>query len=90
MFIWTSLSVEYSFFCFENEESIDTTRKSDKEDSVHLSHIPPQEGDEEEVKKRKGLKTLTLNNLLIRLSILLAQINARSNSYKLKQLNHEN
>ena len=36
--------------------------------------MPPVEGDEKEIKERKGLKILT------RLPILLAQINAGSNS----------
>ena len=49
---------------FENEESTDTTsRKSDKEESVNLSDMPPLEGDEE-VKEGKGLKILTPNKLL--------------------------
>ena len=38
----------------------DTTRKSDKENSVDLSNMPPLEGDEE-VKQGKGLKMLSLN-----------------------------
>ena len=46
--------------------------------------MPPLEGDEEEVKEGKGLKVLTPNKLLTRLSILLAQIKAGKNSYKLK------
>ena len=33
--------------CFKNEESADATRKSDKEESVDLSDMPPLEGDEE-------------------------------------------
>ena len=45
--------------------------------------MPPLEGNEEEVKERKGLKLITLNKLLIRLSILLAQIKAGNNSYKI-------
>ena len=47
--------------------------------------MPPIEGDEEEVnEKKKGLKILTLNKLLTRLPIFLAQINAGNNSDKLK------
>ena len=42
------------------------------------------EGDEEEVKERKGLKILTPKKLLTRLSILLAQIKAWNTSCKLK------
>ena len=42
------------------------------------------EGGEEEVKEEKGLKILTPNKLLTRLPILLAQIKAGNNSYKLK------
>ena len=41
---------------FRNEELSDTTRKSDKEESVDLSDIPPLEG-EEEIKDRNGLKS---------------------------------
>ena len=49
----------------------------------------PLEGDEEEVKKGKRLKILTPNKLLIRISVLLAQIKAGNNSYKLKnQIRH--
>ena len=46
--------------------------------------MPSLEGDEEEVKEEKGLKILTPNKLLTRLPILLAQIKAGNNSYKLK------
>ena len=46
--------------------------------------MPPLEGDEEEVQQEKGLKILTSNKLLTRLPILLAQIKAGNNSYKLK------
>ena len=35
----------------ENEKKL-----TDKEESKDLSDMPPQEGDEEEVKKRKGFK----------------------------------
>ena len=45
--------------------------------------MAPLEGDEK-VKERKGLKILTPIKLLTRLSILLAQIKAGNNSYKLK------
>ena len=44
----------------------------------------PLEGDEEEVKQGKELKILTPNKLLTRLPILLAQVKAGNNSYKLK------
>ena len=53
--------------------------KNDKEES----DMSPLEGDEE-VKEGKGLKILTPNKLLTRLPILLAQIIARNNSYKIK------
>ena len=48
------------------------------------SDLPPLEGDEEEVKERKGSKSLTLNKLLTRLPILLQQIKVGNNLYKLK------
>ena len=46
--------------------------------------MPPLEVNEEEVKNRKGLKRLTPNKFLTRLSILLVQIKAVKNSNKLK------
>ena len=46
--------------------------------------MPPIEVDEEEVREGKGLKILTPNKLLSSLSVLLAQIKAKNNSYKLK------
>ena len=46
--------------------------------------MPPLEGDEEEVRERKGFKILAPNKLLTRLPILLAQIKSGNNSYKLK------
>ena len=49
--------------------------------------MPPLEDNEEEQKEGKRLKILTLNKLLTRLSIMLAQIKARNNSYKLKKNN---
>ena len=76
---------------FENEELADTRRKIVKEES----DMPPLEGDKEEsdmpllesnekVRERKVVKILTRNKLLTRLPILLAQIKAGNNSYKLK------
>ena len=44
----------------------------------------PLEGDKEEVKEGKWLKFLTPNKLLTRYPILLPQIKAGNNSYKLK------
>ena len=46
--------------------------------------MPPLEVDKEEVKEGKGFTILTPNKLLTRLPILLAQIKAGNNSYKLK------
>ena len=60
-----------------------TSTKSDKEDSVNLSVMSTLEGNEK-VKEGKGIKIFNPNKLLIRLSILLAQIKAGNNSYKLK------
>ena len=53
----------------ENEELVDTKRKSDKEESVHLTDIPPLGGDKEEGKE---LKILTTSKFLTRLKILIA------------------
>ena len=46
--------------------------------------MPPLKRGEEEVKEGKELKILTPNKLLTRLPILLVQIKAGQNSYKLK------
>ena len=46
--------------------------------------MSPLQGDEEKVKEGKGLKVLTPNKILTRLSILLAQIKAGNNLYKSK------
>ena len=46
--------------------------------------MPLPEGDEGEVKEGTGIKILTPNKLLTRLSILLAQIKPENNLYKLK------
>ena len=51
--------------------------------NLHLFDMLPLEGDEE-VKEGKGLEVLTPNKVLTRLPILLTQIKARNNSYKLK------
>ena len=51
--------------------------------------MPPLEGDEEEVKEKKELKTLTPKKLLTKLLILLTQIKTGSNSYKLKNENRQ-
>ena len=64
---------------FKNEESTDKTRSyKDKSD------MPPLEGDEQEVKEGQELKILTLNELLTGLPIIIAQLKARNNLYKLK------
>ena len=55
---------------------------ADEEESVDLSDMPPLEGDEI-VKEGKVLKISTPDKLLTRLPILLAQIKAEKNSYKL-------
>ena len=53
----------------------------------HTTDVPPMlslEGNEEEVRERKGLKILPPNKLLTRLPILLAQIKTGSNSNRSK------
>ena len=56
----------------------------DSDKFINIPDITPLEGDEEEAKEGKGLKIFTSNKLLTRLPILLAQIKAGNNSYKLK------
>ena len=51
---------------------------------IDIFDMPLLEVDGEEVKEGKWLKVLPPKNLLTRLSILLAQIKAGNNSYKLK------
>ena len=63
---------------------IQTSRKSDKEESIDLSDMPPLGSVEEEVNKGKGVKMLAPNKLLTRLPVLIAQIKGRKNSWKLK------
>ena len=46
--------------------------------------MPQLEGDEEEVKEENVMKTLNSNKLLTRSAVLLAQVKAKNNSYKLK------
>lgn len=58
-----------------------------------LSDIPPispTKRNEKEVKKETGIKTLTLNHLLTRLSLLLEKIKTRNNSNKLKKKKKSN
>ena len=57
---------------------------------IDIPDMPPLESDEEEVKEGKGLKILLPNKLLTRLPLLLTQIKAGNNSYKLKKLNETN
>ena len=61
-----------------------TSDEDYEEEYVDLFDTPPLESDEEEVKEGKGLKILTPNKLLSRFSMLLAQIKAGNNLYKLK------
>ena len=69
---------------FENEELVDKTpKKTDKEESVDFSDMPPLECDDE-VKEEKALEILTPSKLLTRLPILLTQIKTGNNSHKLK------
>ena len=56
----------------------------DEEKFVDIQPVVQLEVEKEEVKEGKRLKILTPNKLLTRLSVLLAQIKAGSNSYKLK------
>ena len=74
----------------ENEESTETTRKSDKEESdmpplegdEEESDMPPLKGDEGEVREGKRVKILIPNKLLTILQILLTQIKAGKTPYR--------
>ena len=65
-------------------KKLDDTPLEKIEASVNIEPMPLVEGDEEEVKEGNGLKILTPNELLTRSPVLLAQIKAGINSYKLK------
>ena len=76
--------------CYQKMKKNQLTKKNlqikksiDKEEFADSSDVPPLEGDKE-VKEGKVLKFLTPNKVLTRLPILLAQIKAGHNSYKLK------
>ena len=70
----------YNYDKWYTEESEYSTAKNDEEE---LDDLPPLE-DYKEVKEGRGLKILTTNKLLTRLSVLLAQIKTGYNSNKLK------
>ena len=61
---------------------IDDTLLKDEEEDLLI--YKPCHHKKEEVKEEKGIKILTPNKLLTRLPVLLAQIKATNNSYKLK------
>ena len=66
------------------DHSVRSEKSTDKEESTYIPPMPPLEDDEEEVKEGKWLIVLTPNKVLFTLPILLTQIKARNNSYKLK------
>ena len=71
----------YDYDKFYNETSIEDY--DDYDDSDEFINIPgkvPLEGDEEKVKEGNGLKTLTPNKLLTRLTKFLALIKAGKKS----------
>ena len=76
----------------DDKDLFDTSSSSVDDHSGEFNDIPdmpPLQKKEKDLKKgkskrREGLKTLTPNKLLSRLSTLLAQIKAGNNSYELK------
>ena len=66
---------------FTEEELDDKTLECDEEE---LDNTQLLQGDKEEVKQGNGIKILTLNKVSTRPPVLLAQIKAGNNSYKLK------
>ena len=73
---------DYDYYGWFTEEELDDKTLEGHEEE--LDDLPPLEGDEREGIEGKVLKTLTPNKLLTRLQVLLAQIKAGNNSYKLK------
>ena len=60
---------EYDHSKWFTKKSDDVTLKGDEKE---LDELLPLEGDEEKLKKGKGIKIATPNKLLIRLPVLLA------------------
>ena len=60
------------------------------EKEFDIQPMPLLVGDEEEVKEWKGLNIFTINKLLTKLPLFLAQIKTGYNSYKLKNRNQTN
>ena len=68
----------------EREKKLDDTPPMLESDEEFVDIEPKLLLEGEEVKEETELKILTPNKLLTRLPVLLAQIKAESNSYKLK------
>ena len=60
---------DYSMWSENKNESTDKEELTDKEESIDVCDMPTLEGDKE-VKEGKGLKILTPNKLLTRISII--------------------
>ena len=74
----------YNYNQFYKEISDDDFDDYDSDKFIDISNMSPLNGDEENVKEGEGLKILTPNKQLTILPILLTQIKAGNNSYKLK------
>ena len=62
---------EYNYSMWsENKELIDKEELTDKEEHIDLFDMPPLEGDEEEGREGKRIRTLPSNKLLTTLPIL--------------------
>ena len=72
-----------NYFDFQDSEKADDSTLKDEEEIDDIPPLAPLEGDEE-VKEEKGLKILTPNKPLIRLSVLLTKIKAGNNFSELK------
>ena len=67
---------------FENEKSTNTTRKSDKE---KLDDLPPLEGDEEKVKKRKRNKNFNFTEIVDQTSNIISTNQSWKQFIKIKK-----
>ena len=74
----------YNYNQFYKEISDDDFDAYDSDKFIDISNMSSLNGDEEKVKEGGGLKILTPNKQLTILPILLTQIKAGNNSYRLK------
>ena len=69
---------------FDQESNISRQKSAEQPDTIDMADLEDEESAAKEKEVAKGLKILTPNQMLSRLSISLAQLKAGNNSGKLK------